>query len=59
MFAERFIDPREIEKSGDVKVGSNVSERLSRDVEERCSALWKRRRVVVVMKVSMLGCFEG
>ena len=35
MFAERLIDPREIKKSGDVKVGSNVSERLSRDVEER------------------------
>lgn len=39
VFMQKFIDPREVKKNGDAEVGSDVSERLSRDVEERCSTL--------------------
>jgi hypothetical protein len=59
VFVERFINSREVEKSGNFKVGSDVSERLSGNAEERCSALWERRRVAVRVKVSMLGCLKG
>lgn len=59
VFVERFINPREVEKSGNVEVGSDVSERLSGNVQEGCSALWERRRVAVPVKVSMLSCLKG
>lgn len=58
VFVQRFIDPREVEKSGDVEVGCDMSERLPGNTEEGCSTLWERRRVAVPVKVSMLGCLE-
>lgn len=59
VFVQRFINPREVEKSGNVEVGSNVNERLSWNVEEGCSALRERRGIVVPVEVSMLSCLEG
>ena len=59
MFVERFINPGEVKKSGDVEVGGNVSERLSRNVEEERSTSWERRRNAAPVEVSMLGCLEG
>ena len=56
---QRFINPREIEKSGNIEIGSNVGERFSGNVEEGCSAFWERRRGAITVKVSMLGCLEG
>ena len=59
VFMQEFIDPGEAEQRGDVEVGSDVSEGLSRNAEEGCSTLWERRRVVALVKVSMLGSLTG
>jgi hypothetical protein len=58
VFVEGFIDLREGKKSGDVEVGSNVSERFLGNVEEWCFTLWERRGVVVLVTVSMLGSLK-
>lgn len=41
MFVQRPINPGEVEKSGNVEIGSDVGERLSGDTEEGCSTLWE------------------
>ena len=58
VFVQGPIDPGEVEKSGDVEVGSDVGERLSWNTEEGCSTLWEGWRVVVLVNVSMLGGLE-
>lgn len=59
VFVQRFINSREVEKRWNVEVGGNMSERLSRNVEEWGSTLWKRRRVAVLVMVSILGSLKG
>lgn len=55
MFVQSFINPREVKKSRDVEIGSDVSERLSGNTEEGRPTLWERRRIAVPVKDSMLG----
>ena len=59
VFVQGFIDLGKAKKGGDVEVGSNVSERFFRNAEEGCSTLWERRRVEVLVTVSMLGGLES
>lgn len=59
VFVQRFVDSREVKKSGDIEVGGNMGERFPRNVKEGCSTLWERRRVVALVVVSMLGSLKG
>jgi len=59
VFVQRFVNPREVKKSGEVEVGSDMSKGLPGNIEEGRSTLWERQRVVVPVKVSMLDCLKG